>query len=314
MSPASSTILIAPAIVWFRDDLRLADNPALAAATKTGRPVIAAFVLDEESTGLRPLGGASRWWLASSLRALDRSLQERGSALTLLRGAAGRAITELARESGATAVFWNRRYEPAAAAVDHAVATELTARGLDAQTFQASLLFEPQGMRTRSGAPFTVFTPFLRHALVRDEPRMPLPAHERISGIGGIASDRLEDWRLEPRTPDWAAKFEDHWRRGEAAAQEKLAAFADGALADYANWRDRPDLPSTSRLSPHLRCGEVSPFEVWHAIKRVRETAQSQRSADAGADKFIPEVIWREFCHLVLTPDSRRHITTPDGW
>ncbi|MFY9829094.1 MAG: deoxyribodipyrimidine photo-lyase [Rhodoplanes sp.] len=297
MSPANAA---APAIVWFRDDLRVGDNPALAAAAKTGRPIIAAFVLDEESTGLRPLGGASRWWLAGALRALGQSLHERGIALTLRRGAAGCAIAELARTSGATAIFWNRRDEPAGAAVDQAIATELAARGLDVQTFQASLLFEPHEARTRSGAPFTVFTPFLRHVLALDEPRTPLPAPDRISGIGGIASDRLDDWALEPTTPNWAAKFEKHWMRGETAARETLAAFTDGALADYADLRNRPDLPNTSRLSPHLRFGEISPFQVWHAVKHAREAASARRPIDAAADKFISELIWREFCHHLL--------------
>ena len=295
--PAETT---ASAIVWFRDDLRVADNPALAAAAKTGRPVIATFVLDEESAGLRPLGGASRWWLAGSLRALDQSLQERGIALILRRGAAGRAIVELVRESGAAAIFWNRRYEPAGAALDQTIAVELAARGLDVQMFQASLLFEPQQARTRAGAPFTVFTPFLRHVLALAEPCTPLPAPEQISGVSGIASDRLEGWGLEPSAPDWAAKFDKHWTRGEDAAREKLAAFTDGTLAGYADLRDRPDLPNTSRLSPHLRFGEISPFQVWHAVKHAREVAPAKRSIAAGADKFISELIWREFCHHLL--------------
>ncbi|MFO1099727.1 MAG: deoxyribodipyrimidine photo-lyase [Xanthobacteraceae bacterium] len=290
----------APAIVWFRDDLRVADNPALTAAAKMGRPVIAAFVLDEETTGLRRLGGASRWWLAGALRALDQSLRERGIALTLRRGPAGRAIAELACESSATAIFWNRRYEPAAARVDQAVASDLTARGMDVQTFQASLLFEPSGIRTRSGSPFTVFTPFLRHVLARYEPRRPLPPPEQITGASGIASERLDGWGLEPRTPEWAAKLAEHWTRGEAGARERLADFADGALADYADRRDRPDLPGTSRLSPHLRFGEVSPFQVWHAIMHAREAAHGTRAIGAGTDKFISELVWREFCHHLL--------------
>ncbi|HEX5844860.1 MAG TPA: deoxyribodipyrimidine photo-lyase [Rhodoplanes sp.] len=289
----------APAIVWFRDDLRIADNLALAAAAGSGRPVIALFVLDEESPGLRPRGGASRWWLAGSLRALDRSLRERGLALTLRRGPAARVIAELTGESGAAAVYWNRRYEPAGAAVDQAVAADISARGVAVQTFQASLLFEPQAVQTRSGAPFAVFTPFLRHVLALDEPRTPLPAPARIRSAAGVASERLDDWALEPSGPDWAAKFNEHWTRGEAAACEKLAAFADGALADYAALRDRPGGPHTSRLSPHLRFGEISPFQLWHAVRHAREAA-APRSIAASADKFVSELVWREFCHHLL--------------
>ncbi len=299
MSPASSTVSDAPAIVWFRDDLRVADNPALAAAAGSGRPVIALFVLDEESAGLRPRGGASRWWLAGSLRALDRSLRERGLPLTLRRGPAAHVLARLAAATGAAAVYWNRRYEPSGAAVDQAVAADLSACGVAAKTFQASLLFEPQAVQTRSGAPFAVFTPFLRHVLALPEPRTPLPAPDRIRSAGGVASERLDDWALEPSAPDWAAKFNDHWTRGEAAACEKLAAFADGALADYAAQRDRPGGPHTSRLSPHLRFGEISPFQLWHAIRHAREAA-APRSIAASADKFVSELVWREFCHHLL--------------
>jgi deoxyribodipyrimidine photo-lyase len=300
MSRANTTATNAPAIVWFRDDLRLADHPALAEAAGSGRPVIALFVLDEESAGLRPLGGASRWWLAGSLRALDRSLREHGARLTLRRGAAARVLEDLAAQTGAVAAYWNRRYDPAGAAVDQAVARKLAARGVAVHTFPASLLFEPDSVRSRFGTPFAVFTPFLRHVLTRGEPRAPLPAPQRIARAAEIPSDRLDDWALEPAAPDWAAKFAGHWTRGEAAARAKLAAFVDAALAGYAGRRDRPDLPGTSRLSPHLRIGEVSPFQAWHAVRLAREAARVSPPTEGPAEKFISELIWREFCHHLL--------------
>lgn len=300
MSAPNSTTPAAPVLVWFRDDLRVRDHPALSAAARGGRPVVAVYALDEESQGLRPLGAASRWWLADSLRALDAALKERGAALTLRRGAALAVIPELAAETGATEAYWNRRYDAAGAATDRAVATTLEAKGVATRDFQASLLFEPASMRTKSGAPFTVFTPFLRHALARDAPRAPLPAPERIAGRAGVPSDALGDWRLEPRAPDWAAGFNAHWTRGEAAARKKLASFVDDALARYADERDRPDRASTSRLSPHLRFGEISPFQVWHAAALAREAARAAHAIDKSADKFIAELVWREFSYSLL--------------
>ncbi len=288
-----------PVIVWFRNDLRIADNPALAAAAGSGRPVIAVYVLDEESAGLRPLGAASRWWLAGSLRALASSLGERAISLTLRRGTARKVITDLAAQTRAAAVHWNRRYDRAGEAIDSEVVADLAARGIAAETFQASLLFEPQAVRSRSGAPFSVFTPFLRHVLALGEPRTPIAPPGRLAGPADLASEQVEDWRLEPAAPDWAEKFHSEWTRGEAAARNTLASFADNALLYYAEQRDRLDLAGTSRLSPHLRFGEISPFQVWHAAKQACESA-SGSAARASADKFIAELIWREFCHHLL--------------
>jgi len=300
MSRSDSSLIAPPAIVWFRDDLRVADNPALAAAAESGRPVVCVFVLDEESAGLRPLGAASRWWLSGSLRALAAALEKRGARLTLRRGAAMRVIPALVSEAAATTVFWNRRHDPAGAAVDQAVAEMLAARGVAVHTFQASLLFAPEDVRTRAGAPFAVFTPFLRHLRSLEPPRGPLPAPRAINGAAAIASERLDDWKLEPRAPDWAAGFLAHWTRGEEAAREKLGVFADTALGAYADERDRPDRAGTSRLSPHLRFGEISPFQVWHAVAAAREAAGAGASVETGAEKFIAELIWREFCHHLL--------------
>jgi deoxyribodipyrimidine photo-lyase len=300
MSRPDSSSTAPPAIVWFRDDLRIADNPALAAAAESGRPLITLYLLDEESAGLRPLGAASRWWLAGSLRALEAPLEKHGARLTLRRGAALRAIPELVGETGATAVFWNRRHDPAGAAVDQAVADALAKRGVAVHTFRASLLFAPEGVRTRAGAPFSVFTPFLRHVRSLKLPRAPFPAPRALNGASAIASEQLDDWKLEPFAPDWAAGFAAHWTRGEEAAREKLAAFVDAALVGYADRRDRPDRAGTSRLSPHLRFGEVSPFQVWHAVAAACEAAGVTSAVETGAEKFIAELIWREFCHHLL--------------
>ncbi|MBK5957128.1 deoxyribodipyrimidine photolyase [Rhodoplanes elegans] len=288
-----------PTLVWFRDDLRLADNPALTAAAGGDGPVVAVYVLDDESPGVRPLGGASRWWLAGSLRALAADLRARGVHLVLRRGPAAQVVPTLVEEIGAAEVVWNRRYDPAAAAVDDTVADALAARGVGVASFQASLLVEPAQMRTKTGGAYGVFTPFLRALLARPAPRSALPAPKTLRGVAGVPSDRLEDWSLEPTAPDWAAGFRPLWTPGEAAAGARLAAFLDDGLKGYATLRDRPDRTNTSRLSPHLRFGEISPFQIFHAARHAREAGRGGASSQ-DIDKFIAELVWREFSYHLL--------------
>ncbi|MBI5112104.1 MAG: deoxyribodipyrimidine photo-lyase [Rhodovulum sp.] len=290
----------APILVWFRNDLRVSDHPALAAAATSGRPVVALYVLDDDSPGLRPLGAASRWWLAGSLRALAAALAERGVDLVRRRGPALRVVEAVVAETGAADVVWNRRHDPAAEAIDRAVAAALARRGVGVRSFLASLLVDPAEARTKGGTPFSVFTPFLRHLLARPAPRAPLPAPGPLRGVGGLASEPLESWGLEPKAPDWAAGFRALWTPGEAGAQARLAAFLDNGLAGYATLRDRPDRPATSRLSPHLRFGEISPFQVWAAASLAREAPHGARPSGADIDKFLAEVAWREFSYHLL--------------
>ena len=283
-----------PAIVWFRDDLRVADHPALSAAVKSGQPVICLYILEDKTPGVRHLGGAAKWWLAGSLRTLAEALAKRGAALVLRRGAAKTVIADVVRETGDGAVFWNRRIDGANA--DHAIAQALTKHGVAVETFQAALLHEPP-LPGKSGKPLQVFTPFWRTLQEMGTPRTPLPAPKTIDGVKGIASDTLESWQLEPTKPDWAGGMREFWTRGEAGAQKRLAQFLDDELAGYATQRDRPDLPATSRLSPHLRFGEVSPFQVWHAAKMVADRTPT-RGRDV--EKFLSEIGWREFSYHLL--------------
>jgi deoxyribodipyrimidine photo-lyase len=283
-----------PVLVWFRDDLRVADHPALSAAVKSGSTVVCLYVLEENTPGVRPLGAAAKWWLAGSLRALSEALAARGGELVLRRGTTKTVIPAVVRETGAGAVFWNRRIEGAKA--DDAIASELTKQNIDVQTFQAALLHEPP-LIGKSGTPLQVFTPFWRTLQETVSPRTPLPAPKTVNGVKGVASDRLESWQLEPTRPDWAGGMRDFWTRGEAGAQLRLAQFLDEEISGYATQRDRPDLPATSRLSPHLRFGEVSPFQVWHAAKMVADRTPA-RSRDV--EKFLSEVGWREFSYHLL--------------
>jgi deoxyribodipyrimidine photo-lyase len=281
-----------PTIVWFRDDLRLADHPALVAAARAGSPVLCLFVLDEESVGLRPPGGASRWWLAGSLRALARSLERIGGRLVLRRGPASRIVPALAAEVGARAVHWNRRYDQGGVAVDHTVAAALRQQRIGVETFHANLLWEPSGDK-----PPRVFTPFWKRMRAGPELRRPVPAPTRLSNGPDVASDALEDWALEPTTPDWASGMRAAWTRGEESARTRLETFLREKAQGYAARRDRPDEDGTSRLSPHLRFGEISPFQVWHAAMFAAAAAPS---AAADIEKFLSELGWREFSYHLL--------------
>ncbi|MGG7464935.1 cryptochrome/photolyase family protein [Plantibacter sp. YIM 135347] len=289
-----------PTIVWFREDLRLADNPALTAALELGAPIICLYVLEEDTNDLRPHGGASRWWLHGSLEALGTDIRSMGGTLLLRRGDAAAIIDELVEASGAGAVLWNRRYGGPERELDARIKASLRERGLDARSFSAMLLAEPWEITTGQGNPYAVFTPFWNACLTefaRNPPRHPLDAPERIDGPADAAhlpSDDLAAWRLLPTKPDWAGGFRDSWTPGEAGAQEQLADFIDGAIIGYANDRDVPAKPATSRLSPHLRFGEISPNQIWWAAKDGR-----RRLGDDGA-VFLKEVGWREFAHHCL--------------
>ncbi|WP_336640323.1 cryptochrome/photolyase family protein [Microbacterium sp. USHLN272] len=279
-----------PSIVWFRDDLRLADNPALRAAIDRGEPILAVYVLDEESPGIRPLGGAARWWLHHSLASLSERLRERGGALVLRRGPTARVIPQVVADTDAGAVFWNRRYGRPERDIDAELKTALRNDGVEVVSFAGSLLHEPWTVTTGAGTHFSVFTPFWRACLSLPAPRLPLPEPREIDGIRSApASDDLDDWALLPTRPDWAEGLRETWEPGEPAARRRLRSFLDEDLGSYDRARDEPSAGATSLLSPRLRWGEISPFTVWHEAV----------SAD-GAGGFLSELGWREFAWHTL--------------
>jgi deoxyribodipyrimidine photo-lyase len=291
-----------PCIVWFRDDLRLSDHPALHAAAKAQRPVICLYVLDEASEALRSppgrsLGGATRWWLAQSLRALQARLASVGSSLVLRKGPAAEIIVALARQTGADAVFWNEIAHAPQMAGAAQVAAALEAIGVASQSFPGDLLAAPALIRNKDGRGLRVFTPFWRRVLTLGQPPEPLPAPKKLRPLAGLSGDPLESWGLEPAHPDWADGLRQSWTPGEISGQQRLADFLATGVAGYASERDRPDRDGTSRLSPHLRFGEISPRQVWHAAR----FAAADRPALAGdIDKFLSELGWREFCRHLL--------------
>ena len=279
-----------PIIVWFRQDLRLSDNPALAFAAKSGRPVVCLYILDDETPGNWKWGGAARWWLHHSLTALGKALgRHDGGGLVLRRGPADKVLKTALQETGAEAVTWNRCYEPFAVARDKKLKAELTCEGIAVESFNAALLFEPWEICSKEGKPFRVFTPFWKALREKTEPGNPRPAPGKLLFQQQIKSDDLRDWALLPVKPDWAKDFD--WMPGEAAAHQTLSSFRHN-IVDYSRARDIPGLDGTSRLSPHLSWGEIGPRQVWHAVKA---DAQSE-----GAQTFLKELGWREFCAQLL--------------
>jgi len=284
----------APILVWFRQDLRLTDNPALLAACAAGVPVIPVYIRDTQNEGAWAPGAASDWWLHHSLAALALDLEKRGSRLVLQSGASAQALDRLIAETGASAVYWNRRYEPAAVARDTAIKQALEARGLGAKSFNAALLFEPWTIRNKSGEPYRVFTQFWKTCLASEPPPLPVPAPKNFEKPAAWpTSDELASWRLLPTKPNWAAGWDKIWQPGEAGAAKRLDWFLANAVAAYKEDRNRPDLDATSRLSAHLHFGEIGPRQCFHAARAAAGDAK-------GATHFLSELGWREFSHQLL--------------
>ena len=278
-------------IVWFRQDLRVRDNPALAAAAAKGG-VVPIFILeDSTSASHRRLGGASRWWLHHSLAALRDDLGQ----LRLFRGAPCDLLPAIIKEVQASAVYWNRCYEPYAITRDKELKARLQKLGVEIQSFNGSLLHEPWEVATGSGNPFRVYTPYWRASLAKPV-AAPLQAPKLKIDKSSPLGDRLEEWELLPTRPDWAAGWEKIWRPGESGALARLDEFANDHLCRYSELRDRPDLQGTSRLSPHLHWGEISPRQIWARLSLEAE----KPSKRVGASKFLSEVGWREFSYHLL--------------
>ncbi len=286
-------------IVWLRQNLRLADNPALQAAAQRGGAVVPVFIWAPDEEGDWPPGAASRWWLHQSLGQLALECRAAGAELVLRRGESLSELRAVARETGAGAVFWNRRYEPAALARDTRLTEALVESGLEVESFNGALLHEPWSIKNKSGGPFQVFTPFWRACLAAEEPAEPLPAPRALPGPRPRVSSRpLAALELEPR-PDWAAGMRSSWRPGSAGAAAELERFLRGGLMAYSQDRDRPGRIGTSRLSPHLHFGEIGPRQVWAAVRRFAQ-ARGLAPAEWRSWQFLTELGWREFAHHLL--------------
>jgi deoxyribodipyrimidine photo-lyase len=283
-----------PAIAWFRLDLRLADNPALRAALDHGGPVVPVYIHDPEAEGDWRPGGASDWWLHHALEDLAAQLAKAGSPLVIRRGPAERELLALAKETGADAVFWNRRYEPRVQARDASVKQALRAAGLKAESFNGGLIHDPNQVRNLSGKPFQVFTPFWKHCLAHVEFGKPLPAPRALPAPAKAPrSETVASLGLLPRIP-WDKAMGEAWDPTRKGAEARLRGFLGGPVGDYGDARDLPDVDGTSRLSPYLHFGQISPREIVAAVDAAGLSARK------GPMKFVAEVGWREFGHHLI--------------
>jgi deoxyribodipyrimidine photo-lyase len=282
-------------IHWFRQDLRLHDLPALAAAARSGARVLPVYILDDAVAGDWTPGAAALWWLHHSLDALGKEIHKQGGKLLLLRGDSETVLRRLCKEHDVRQVHCTRRYEPWAAEQERRLHEAMENHGISVKRFPGALLHEPGTVLTQAEEPFKVFTPFWR-ACRRIAISPPL-AEEAIAWRRADGSDSLDDWSLTPAAPNWAEDWPTHWTPGEAGALARLEAFLDGPVADYSEGRDLPAEGLTSRLSPHLHHGEISPRQIWERCEGMKVASPEWENA---LNKFQAELGWREFSYHLL--------------
>lgn len=287
---------VAPIILWFRQDLRLFDNPAFHHAAEQGAPILPIYILDDENADSWKMGAASRFWLHHSLNSLNKSLD---GGLHAFKGKADEIIPDLINKIGGKAVYWNRCYEPWRITRDKKIKTALEKQDIEAKSFNASLLWEPWTVLKDDGTPYKVFSPFYKKGCLKNapEPRQPYKKPDTYTLFdGAINSLSIDDLGLLPTSPRWDQKMEQYWDISEQGAQERLNTFLDEGLLNYKDGRNEPSLPNVSRLSPYLHHGEISPHQVWHTAL-MRGTAEGW---ERDRDHFLSELGWREFSYYLL--------------
>ena len=287
-----------PAVVLFRSDLRVADNGALSAACDSGRQILPLFIFDDACSA-RPVGAARRWWTYYSLCRLQERLLELGARLIVRRGSTRAVLAEVLERSRATAVFWNTRYDPSGMALDTWLKADLSQQGIAVHSFDGALLHEPWRLLNQSGMPYRVYTPFWKALSSSFYDQDPIDPPAAINGWRGeLASLELDDLPLLPVGANWAKAFGERWSPGEAGAHCRLADFIRDELDRYNDQRDIPDAEATSRLSPHLAHGEITPRQIIAALAARPRAGKSR-------EKFRKELAWREFSYhlLFFNPD-----------
>ncbi|QWC55771.1 deoxyribodipyrimidine photo-lyase [Erythrobacter sp. 3-20A1M] len=277
-----------PQIVWFRRDLRLSDQPALAAAAEAG-PILPVFVLDDDRPGDRKYGGAHRWWLHHSLESLGKGFGRHNGSVVLRQGDSVSVLASLADQIGGGAVHANRHYEPWWREAEEELRDALP-EGCELVLHDGNYLFPPGTATTGSGDPYKIYTPFMQALREHFPPRDEIPAPKHFAFADAPESDDLSDWDLLPTKPDWAGGMRDFWKIGEDATRERLDWWADH-VADYEDDRNLPSIDGSSRLSPHLHWGEISPVQVWHRLSGRR---------GQGWETYENELIWRDYAQNVL--------------
>ena len=283
-----------PVILWFRQDLRIRDNEALAAALESKRPIIPVFIWDEKGEGSWSPGGAARVFLRCALKALEDDLTEYGLQMVFRKGESREVLSQLIEECDAGAVYWNRRYEPSIVSRDSEIKKGLLEDGKEAESFNSSLLFEPWKISTQQGKPFQVFTPFWKNAKKRDRPR-PVEVDLRKLTLPDSfpESGSIESLELTSGEP-WEKKIAKHWEVSEGAAHKRMEKFLSGPVSDYDGDRDLPAVDGTSRLSPFLHWGLIGPRQIWEAV------IDNEMENTKGGRTYVSEIGWREFAYHVL--------------
>lgn len=286
----SGSILMRPVILWFRRNLRLADNAALSAAVESGRPIIPLYIHDAQDHG-----SASHWWLHHSLASLDRGLRNLGSSLQIRTGPPRQILAELTAQADAKALFFARRCEPASIRQEQDVSEALEGR-VSIEVYDDSFLHAPETVMTQSGTPYRVFTPFWKTASALGEPGLPLPAPEAITVADPLPDSLpIDDLGLLSGDSDQVRGYDETWEPGEAAGLQRIDDI-ESILLNYASARDRPDLDATTRLSPHLCFGEVSVRQVWHSVRQLEMPLGSA----GGGEALLRQLYWRDFSSYLL--------------
>lgn len=302
-------------LIWLRDDLRTADNPALSkaceAALEENADVIAVFTYDTDAAGDRFYGGATRWWLHHALVSMQDNLHQHHIPLIIRQGDSLKILQELCQQTGATHVMWNRRYASWQIKQDKAVKETLTDAGIEAQSFNGHLLIEPWEIATGNGDPYKVFTPFWKKSSpIIEENIRPLyecpkmPKDNLPQDCNGLTIDALD---LLPQSPDWSQPLRDYWFDSdeavpitEQAAFNRLQEFLDGPVATYKQERNNPDRDGTTRLSPFLRFGMISPHTIWHETQKHLQDGRISDTHRKGLNHFLSEIGWREFSYNLI--------------
>lgn len=298
-----------PVILWFRNDLRLADNPALTAAVQSGKPVIPVFIWAPEEERPWEPGGASKWWLHHALASLSDRLEAIGGRLILREGPSAQTLAALVEETGAQDVVWNRRYEPVIRHRDEQIKTELSANGINAKSYCAALLREPWDVKNKSGKPYLVYTPFSKAYFSEFEAEESLAAPKALRTPQRLPrSTELGALELLPKIA-WDRGMKESWEPGEPAALRQLQSFVRKHVAQYETNRNIPGVDGTSRLSPYLHFGEIGPRQIWHAVQNASSGGQSGKVGD-GAQVYLKEILWREFGYHLLFHFPHTHDTS----
>ena len=287
-------------IVWFQKDLRLADNPALSQAIQKGQ-IIPVYILDEHGVADNfTMGTSSRWWLHQSLKSFSKSLDGH---LQIFKGHSLEILQTIIKKTGATSVYWNHCYEPWAIARDRKIKKKLLEQGIDAQSFNASLLWQPDEIVKSDGTPYKVFTPFFKNGCLKaPAPREIIATSKNREIFKKKLGIKIDDLKLYDKQVD--QRLSQHWQPGEKQAMDHLKKFIKHGLSDYKKGRDFPAQDVTSRLSPYLHFGEISPNQIWYLVQDLGYDHASRENVQT----FLTELGWREFAYNVLffNPDIPR--------